>query len=210
MKNEQRDVRLAQAGDVDAFERLYHLHLPRVHRIARWLLGTNDVDDVIQEVFLRIWDRLETFDERSSLVQLQGVSFAITLSKQTFLLMNDVLGIALQKRLSGSALGTWLHRVAVNVILRHRERAARYRAQEVHLEDERCEERGERPGLRLDLEAAVSSLPERARTVFVLHEIQGYSHHEIAKLMNTSVVTSRTQLHRAREIMRAQFRDVHT
>lgn len=173
MKNEQRDFRLAQAGDVDAFERLYHLHLPRVHRTARWLLGTNDVEDVIQEVFLRIWDKLELFDERSS-------------------------------------LNTWLHRVAVNVILRHRERTARYRAQKVELKDEHCEESGERPGLKLDLEAAVSSLPERARTVFVLHEIQGYSHREIAKLMNTSVVTSRAHLHRAREIMRAQFRDVYT
>lgn len=173
MKNEPRDVRLAQAGDIDAFERLYRVHLPRVHRIARWLLRTNDVDDVIQEVFVRIWDKLETFDERSS-------------------------------------LSTWLHRVAVNVILRYRERTTRYRAQALDLEDKRCEENSERLGLRLDLEAAVSSLPERARTVFVLHEIQGYSHDEIAKLMNTSVGTSRTQLHRAREIMRAQLGDIHT
>lgn len=154
MKNEPRDVRLAQAGDIDVFERLYRVHLPRVHRIARWLLRTNDVDDVIQEVFVRIWDKLETFDERSS-------------------------------------LSTWLHRVAVNVILRYRERTTRYRAQALDLEDKRCEENGERLGLRLDLEAAVSSLPERARTVFVLHEIQGYSHDEIAKLMNTSVGTLR-------------------
>ena len=173
MKNEQRDVRLAQAGDVDAFERLYRVHLPHVHRIARWLLGTDDVDDVIQEAFLRVWEKLDTFDERST-------------------------------------LSTWLHRVAVHVILRYRERTARYETREVILADERCEEKAETLGLRIDLEAAVSTLPERARTVFVLHEIQGYRHREIAKLMNTSVATSRTQLHRARALMRAQFRDVFT
>jgi RNA polymerase sigma-70 factor (ECF subfamily) len=55
------DVALAVGGDVAAFERLYHRHAPRVHSLARRLLGTLDADDAVQDVFLRAWSKLDTF-----------------------------------------------------------------------------------------------------------------------------------------------------
>jgi len=162
------DVEFAVSGDTQAFERLYRRHAPRVNGLARWLLSRDDVDDVIQDVFIRVWEKLGTFR-------------------------------------GNSAFGTWLHRLATNVILRHREK---YRSDE---------KRGfgsspdvfdapstpVTPGLKVDIETAVDRLPERARQVFVLHDMEGYKHEEIAQELKISVGTSRSQLHHARMALRA-------
>lgn len=110
-----------------------------------------------------------------------------------------------------SKFGTWLHRLAVNVVLSDR----RIRVKRVGREQELGEavERtlvGERDvfaGLRKDLEAAISGLPERARTVLVLYDIEGYQHQEIAKMTGMAVGSSKAQLHRARKLVREILED---
>lgn len=103
-----------------------------------------------------------------------------------------------------SAFGTWLHRLAVNFILSRRE-TLRRRAQRQVSENavlERTPARGAHPGTGLDLEAAIQRLPEGARDVFVLYDVEGYPHAEIAKMAGISEGTSKSQLHRARKILR--------
>lgn len=161
------DVALAAAGDAEAFERLYRRHVAKVHALARWLVGGNDVDDAVQEVFIRVWQKLGTFAGQS-------------------------------------AFGTWLHRVAVNALLRRRETAGKLRAR--HVEDEVALGAAmapvRHPDLQMAIERAVDTLPAGAREVFVLHDMEGYKHDEIAALLGIDPGTSRSQLHRARMLLR--------
>lgn len=104
-----------------------------------------------------------------------------------------------------SAFGTWLHRLAVNVVLGDR-RSAWRRVRRVtpagDLLELEAEVRAVPPGLRLDLDTAIAGLPPGARTVFVLHDIEGYDHGEIAGLTGIAVGTSKAQLFRARRLLR--------
>jgi RNA polymerase sigma-70 factor (ECF subfamily) len=107
-----------------------------------------------------------------------------------------------------SAFGTWLHRLGVRVILTRR--AARGTRHGRFVEDqdliERRETRRERPDLRMDFEAAIERLPDGAREVFVLYDVEGYKHEEIAELLGIAVGTSKSQLHRARMALRELLR----
>jgi RNA polymerase sigma-70 factor (ECF subfamily) len=103
-----------------------------------------------------------------------------------------------------AAFGTWLHRLAVNLILTRRSqlgtRRQRFIADDSVLESIPC-----RPGSRdfgLDFEAAVARLPEGARYVFVLHDVEGYRHEEIAGFLGVTPGTTKAQLHRARMLLR--------
>jgi RNA polymerase sigma-70 factor (ECF subfamily) len=104
-----------------------------------------------------------------------------------------------------SAFSTWLHRVTVNVVLGDRRstirREARIRpAGEEPLPEVVASEMS--PGRSLDLERSIAALPDGARTVFVLHDVEGYRHQEIADLTGLAVGTSKAQLHRARKLLR--------
>jgi RNA polymerase sigma-70 factor (ECF subfamily) len=103
-----------------------------------------------------------------------------------------------------SAFGTWLHRLAVNVILARRAahglRRQRYHDDEVPLESV-ASRRGS-PELSMDFEAALARLPDGARQIFVLHDIEGYRHEEIAGMLGLAAGTSKSQLHRARMALR--------
>ena len=103
-----------------------------------------------------------------------------------------------------SSFGTWLHRLAVNLILSKRTTLARHRDRHVAAEGmlDRMSGRSESPGLAMDIETAMGQLPEGARQVFVLYDVEGYTHHEIAGVMDISVGTSKSQLHRARMLLR--------
>lgn len=108
-----------------------------------------------------------------------------------------------------SALSTWLHRIAVNEVLAQRRSDKRRRN---YLEVVEELPRGsdvdtsvENSGTDLDLEAAVQSLPEGARQVFVLCAVYGYSHDETAKTLGLAVGTSKAQLHRARQLLRTRL-----
>lgn len=161
------DVALAAAGDVSAFERVYHAHLPRVHSLVRRMSGGRDADELTQDVFVRVWQKLGTFR-------------------------------------GDSAFSTWLHRLAVNVVI-ERFRADTLRRQRLRDGDDTLD-RLPAPlrsrDLSMDLESALATLPDGAREIFVLHDVEGYKHHEIASLLEISVGTSKAQLHRGRMMLR--------
>lgn len=101
--------------------------------------------------------------------------------------------------------GTWLHRLAVNLILTRRASLRNRQGRHVagdDVVDRMPAVRLATPGVALDVEAALRRLPERAREVFVLFDVEGYTHEEIARLMDVTVGTSKSQLHRARMLMR--------
>lgn len=104
-----------------------------------------------------------------------------------------------------SSFATWLHRLAVNVILSDR-RSAWRRGRRLTGNDEFLDlapdRRSANAGLRLDLDGAIANLPPGARTVFVLHDVEGYEHGEIAELTGIAVGTSKAQLFRARRLLR--------
>jgi RNA polymerase sigma-70 factor (ECF subfamily) len=101
-----------------------------------------------------------------------------------------------------SAFGTWLHRLAVNVVLTEQRAASRRQARVIAFEHPGGSQPPPPVADRLDLERAIATLPERARQVFVLHDIEGYKHREIAGFMGISDGTSKGQLHRARRLLR--------
>ena len=161
-------VRAAQAGDAGAFRLVYEAHVGRVHALCLRLTGeTSWAEELTQDVFVRVWERLGSFR-------------------------------------GDSAFGTWLYRLAMNEALMAL-RSARRR-------ELRVETRGDPPeapqlGAReseaaIDLERAIAGLPEGCRTVFVLHDVEGLRHEEIAQLTGTAVGTSKAHLFRARRLLR--------
>jgi RNA polymerase sigma-70 factor, ECF subfamily len=103
-----------------------------------------------------------------------------------------------------AAFGTWLHRLAINVVLARR--AELGKARERYADDETLLDRlASRPvtvDARVDFEAALAQLPQGAREVFVLHDVEGFKHEEIAELLQVTAGTSKSQLHRARMVLR--------
>lgn len=168
------DVARATAGDRQAFERLYRTHVNRVFALC--VRMTNDrsaAEELTQDVFVRAWQKLSLFR-------------------------------------GDSAFGTWLHRLAVNVVLNARKTEGRDRkrfgGREAEDDDEPLEwqvaGRAATPGLAMDLEAAIGMLPPGARKVFVLHDVEGYKHEEIAEHLAITTGGSKAQLHRARMLLR--------
>ena len=106
-----------------------------------------------------------------------------------------------------AAFGTWLHRLAVNVLLGRRQVLKLER--ERHLEDDSVLEllpaKVRHADLSVDFEAAIVKLPPGARQVFVLHDVEGYRHEEIATLLGVTTGTTKAQLHRARMLLRAHL-----
>jgi RNA polymerase sigma-70 factor (ECF subfamily) len=164
------DVRLACDGDLDAFGRLYSKHVPRINSLAEWMLGTTDTEDVIQDVFVRAWERLSTFRGEAP-------------------------------------FGAWLRRLAVNVLLRYRERARTH--EERFLPDDGSLHSAAAPGgdlhLFAEVESAIWRLPMRVREVLVLHDMEGYKHREIAQMLGISAATSRWHVHAGRLMLREYF-----
>lgn len=163
----QADVALAAGGDSSAFERLYRAHVPRIHSLARRMLGSEEADEVTQDIFVRTWQKLGQFRGES-------------------------------------AFTTWLHRLAVNVVI---ERRRTFAIQRERMTDdpaalELATVAPARADLTVDFEAAMEQLPPGAREIFVLHDVEGYKHREIAAMLDITTGTSKRQLHRARMLMR--------
>ncbi|MHB8079195.1 MAG: RNA polymerase sigma factor [Candidatus Krumholzibacteriia bacterium] len=107
-----------------------------------------------------------------------------------------------------SAFSSWLHRLTVNVVMEDMRADARRNGRVVMMEDLSLVEAPGREapaGAALDLERAIAALPGGARLVFVLHDVQGYRHEEIAALTGLAVGTSKAQLHRARRLLREEL-----
>src|SRR3989454_9076978 len=135
---EAADAALAASGDGRAFERLYRVHVARIHSLVRRMLDADEADDLTQDIFVRAWEKLHTFRGEA-------------------------------------AFGTWLHRLAVNVILAKRKTLGGERRR--FGEDsgemlERVAGRGQEPEHGVDFEEALRRLPDGARQVFILHDVQ--------------------------------------
>ncbi len=103
-----------------------------------------------------------------------------------------------------SAFGTWLYRLALNVVVERRRNEASRRAGYYEQSDSTADlsARPPAPDAKLDFEAALVKLPDGAREILLLHDVEGYKHAEIGELLGISVGTSKAQLHRARMMMR--------
>ena len=161
-------ARRARDGDVEAFERLYRTHAPRVRGLCLRLCGdAQRAEEAAQDAWVRTWERLSTWR-------------------------------------GDAAFGTWLHRLTVNVVLESF-RAERRRLARVGLagdEDEPDAPAAQsEPGDAMDLERAIARLPRGARMVFVLHDVEGYRHPEIAAMTGLAEGTLRAQLCRARRLL---------
>ncbi len=166
-------ARAAAAGDSAAFEKLYEQHHRRVYSLCLRMLGSgSQAEDLTQEVFLQLYKKIGSFR-------------------------------------GDSAFTTWLHRMTVNQVLMHLRRRG------VKLEHTSGEgdftnvvetplQSTRRISMvdKLALEKAVSELAPGYRTVFVLHDVEGYEHGEIATLLDVSIGTSKSQLHKARMRLR--------
>jgi|SRR3984885_3704923 RNA polymerase sigma-70 factor (ECF subfamily) len=176
--NEAEAVRRAQGGDQLMFEHLYRLHSRRVYALCLRMAGnTTEAEDLTQEVFLLLLRKIHTFR-------------------------------------GDSAFSTWLHRLTVNLVLMHLRRKP---LPVVSLEanpdpdqnsDSPTNDIGA-PDLllegsidRINLQRCIEQLPTGYRTMFVLHDIEGYEHNEIAEMLGGSIGASKSQLHKARLRMR--------
>lgn len=168
--DESRWVRMAQAGDTRAFEKLYRAHVDKVYGLCLRMTGNpSEAEDCTQDAFIQAWSKLNRFRGES-------------------------------------ALGTWMHRVAVNTVLgrmrKSRREQDRIRAvAEVASTPPSMGDSGE---LR-DLERAINELPRGARHVFVLHAVYGYSHGETGDMLGIAEGTSKAQLSRARRLLTQQL-----
>src|SRR5271170_2666714 len=175
---EAEAIRRAQAGDSAAFDFLYQLHSRRVYALClRMVNNPADAEDLMQEAFLQLFRKIATFRGES-------------------------------------AFSTWLHRMTVNVVLMRLRKKSLPATSLDEVTDPEDESSGPRkdigaPDLRLsgavdrvNLERSIDKLPPGYRTVFTLHDVQGYEHNEIAEIMGCSVGNSKSQLHKARTRLR--------
>lgn len=171
-QSEAEAIERAKQGDAEAFETLYHLHKRRVYSLClRMTANTAEAEDLTQEAFLQLFRKIGTFRGES-------------------------------------AFSTWLHRMSVNVVLMHlRKKGLAVVPLEDTIETEeespKKEPGAEDPVLagsvdRLQLERAIDALPPGYRTIFVLHDVEGYEHNEIAEMVGCSIGNSKSQLHKAR------------
>jgi RNA polymerase sigma-70 factor, ECF subfamily len=174
--SEAEAIQRAKQGDAEAFEVLYNLHKRRVYSLClRMTANTAEAEDLAQEAFLQLFRKIGTFRGES-------------------------------------AFSTWLHRMAVNVVLmRLRKKGLPVVPLEETLETEEeapKKELGSQDAVlagsldRLQLQRAVAALPPGYRTIFVLHDVEGYEHNEIAEMVGCSIGNSKSQLHKARMKLR--------
>lgn len=167
-------VARCRAGDVDAFETLYREHAARLYTLACRMAGSpEDGEDLLQEIFLQAYRKLESFKGDSS-------------------------------------IGTWLYRLALNHCLDYlRSRRARMNKLTETLDADASFEptaRRDTPIARMDLERAVERLPEGCREAFVLHDVEGFDHKEVAGLLGIAEGTSKSQVFKARMKLRGYLR----
>jgi RNA polymerase sigma-70 factor, ECF subfamily len=171
-------IKRAQEGDADAFADLFHAHKARIYSLClRMTNNSAEAEDLTQDAFLQVFRKLATFRGES-------------------------------------ALSTWLYRIAVNTVLMHFRKKTPCRLSL----DEPCSKNGDTKPLRreygtkdnrlagcidrITLSRAIRELPEGYRKVFLLHEVEGYEHQEIAEFLGCSTGNSKSQLHKARLRMR--------
>jgi RNA polymerase sigma-70 factor, ECF subfamily len=169
-------VKRAQHGDSDAFASLFHSHKGKVYSIClRMTKNTTEAEDLTQEAFMQVFRKLSTFRAEA-------------------------------------ALSTWLYRIAVNTVLMHfRKKTRQYISldepynQGLHLVHREYGSRDDSLSgcvHRIALTRAICELPDGYRRIFLLHEVGGYEHQEIADLLDCSIGNSKSQLHKAKRKIR--------
>ena len=178
---EAEAIERAKQGDAEAFEFLYNLHKRRVYSLCLRMTGnTATAEDLTQEAFLQLFRKIATFRGES-------------------------------------AFSTWLHRMSVNVVLMQlRKKGLPVVPIEETTEGEEEGSVKKEPGApderlagsldRLQLQRAVDELPPGYRTIFVLHDVEGFEHNEIAEMVGCSIGNSKSQLHKARLKLRELLR----
>src|SRR5215467_14975317 len=165
-------VKRVQRGDSEAFAALFYAHKPRIYSVClRMTNNTAEAEDLTQDAFLQVFRKLATFR-------------------------------------GDSALSTWLYRVAVNTVLMH---IRKQPLRQISLDEPYSQgakvvrrEYGSRDDRltgsvdRITLARAIKHLPDGYRRIFLLHEVEGYEHQEIAELLECSVGNSKSQLHKAK------------
>jgi RNA polymerase sigma-70 factor (ECF subfamily) len=175
-------IRLAQRGDSRAFEAIYRFHSPRVYALClRLVRDPVEAEDFAQEVFLQLFRKIHTFRGES-------------------------------------AFSSWLYRLTANLVfMKFRKKKLTMNSLESFIDTENEGARLEREigftdlqlsGLfdRFNLRAAIKLLPEGYKAMFLLHDVHGYEHNEIAKMFGCSVGNSKSQLHKARKRLREVLR----
>lgn len=171
------DLELAarcRAGDADAFEELYRQHARRLYGLVVRMIGSaGEADDLVQEVFLQAYRKLPGFR-------------------------------------GDSTLGTWLYRLTMNHCLDHlRGRQAKMSRATESLENENAADLATPEPVvpsaisRMDLERAIEALPPGSKAAFLLHDVEGFEHREVAEILGISEGTSKSQVHKARLKLRA-------
>jgi len=174
--SEAEAIQCAKQGNAQAFEALYHMHKRRVYALClRMTANLAGADDLTQEVFLQVFRKIGTFRGEA-------------------------------------AFATWLHRTTVNFVLMYFRKktlatvphGSAFEGEERAPIRESGEEDARLAGSinRLDLTRAIAGLPRGCRTIFVLHDVEGYEHHEIAAMLGCSLGNSKSQLHKARMRLR--------
>jgi RNA polymerase sigma-70 factor, ECF subfamily len=171
-------VRRAQQGDAEAFEAIYRLHSQRVYALCLRMLGNSaEAEDLAQEAFLQLFRKIHTFRGES-------------------------------------AFSSWLHRLTANVVLMsfRKKRPLATSLDEVTRTDEETDLPRKELGVadlrltgvfdRVNLQAAIAQLPEGYKSMFLLHDLHGYEHNEIAQILGCSIGNSKSQLHKARKRLR--------
>ena len=167
-------IKRAQQGDSDAFATLFHRHKMRIYSLCfRMTNNATEAEDLAQDAFLQVFRKLASFR-------------------------------------GDSALSTWLHRIAVNTVLMHFRRkvpggvsldepyTSHTDAKPARREYGTRDGRLETSVTRVALNRAISELPESYRAIFLLHEVEGYQHREIAELLGCSMGNSKSRLHKAK------------
>jgi RNA polymerase sigma-70 factor, ECF subfamily len=179
--NEAEAIDRAKLGDSDAFQALYDRHKRRVYSLClRMTANTAEAEDLTQEAFLQLYRKIGTFRGES-------------------------------------AFSTWLHRLSVNVVLMHLrkkglpvvplEETTQTGEEDSPKKDFGAEDLALAGSIdRLQLQRAVHDLPPGYRTIFVLHDVEGYEHNEIAEIVGCSIGNSKSQLHKARMKLRDLLR----
>lgn len=168
MKDGQLIARVL-GGDRGAERELYDANVDRVFRLAYRMTGDELMaEDYTQETFIRVFDRLDSFEGRST-------------------------------------LSTWIHSVAVRVILSGLRKVKRLRNREAEMDDATERTVGGAATdmeLRIRLHQAIDALPDDLKMTFIMHDIEGYKHHEIAEIFDAPTGTVKSRLSRARQALR--------
>ncbi|HWR17356.1 MAG TPA: RNA polymerase sigma factor [Terriglobales bacterium] len=183
--SDQEIIRKAQTGDVESLATIFDTHRRRVFNLCfRMLRDRSDAEDLTQDVFVQVFRKIHTFRGQS-------------------------------------AFSTWLHRLAVNMVLmeirsRKTQRYSLIPLESKSDEDDSFHEQFGREDAdlrasldRITIEDALSELPPGYRLVFLLHDVHGYEHQEIAEILSCSIGNCKSQLHKARLKLRRMIRNAN-